>query len=176
MTEILNEHLKEILTRLFHGYIEDRKPGYKSGGVFYHAGIDERGEDSEDHNIRIHLMEDGSDVGLYQFYIEDDFLVVADYFEREDVYGKYTNHEFDEIYDVILNWSDWMYLLKLLKLENAYAYVAIDSRYITHKDLMCRLGWDDKRIKDNFPNTPMDSYDKVKYYPLVKVFEIEKTL
>lgn len=126
--------------------------------------------------IGLFLMDKGDDVGTYQFYFEDGQIVVADYFDRDQVYGKHDEDTFNTQYDVGLSFENITYIFTALEEYNAKAYLSVESRMITHRELMDRKGWYDRRIKKYFPDARPDELDRVKYYPLDKILKIEETI
>lgn len=172
-----NGYISETLSPMFDKVLTKKLPGYAfSSSMFCHAGIDELGDDTGETTC-LYWVEPHDDVGTYQFFITDGQLVVADYFDKNYVYGTYSNaQEFDAQYDLGADYSLIMIMIEMLSDHKAYAYLSLDSEYIDHRELMSRSGWNDRRIKKHFPNVQLCEIDHVKYYPLNQVLAIEKTI
>lgn len=76
------------------------------------------------------------------------------------------------IYQLVFNISR---ICQIFFIENnGYAYIGIDSHFITHEELMKREGWTDRRIKKEFGIMPLDELDRVRYYRLNEVIAKEQ--
>ena len=132
--------------------------------------------DNEEDNIsKLMLCDPADDIGTYQFYYNDmRGVVVANYFDSSIVYGEYKDgNQFEADYDLPITFDEIEGLLHLLYLENASAYIGIDSKYIDHSELLSRNGWTDRRIKKEFGIVPKCECDRVSYYRLNEVIEKE---
>lgn len=173
-----NGKLSKKLSSIFDKHVEMYMPGYTVGSAIYcHSGIDELGEQLGTESPRLYWSDKG-EVGTYQFYIKDDELYVADYFDEEYIYSTHSLKDyesFDTQYDVVVTMAEIILILNKLIEHNAYAYMIIEPKMIGHKELMMRTGWNDRRIKKHFGIVPADEHDYEQYYSFVKVLEVETT-
>ena len=172
-----NSKLQDVLSSRIDLFIKSIGKGFSlSSAMYCHSGIDELGEQgNETHNI-IQWCDKDSDIGTYQFWLDGNKIVVADYLDEAHVYGQYSRDEFDLLFDVGLCFDELKFILDVMVEHNAYCFLELDSEYLNHKELMARTGWYDKRITKYFPNVVHDEHDREKYYPLTRILEIEQSL
>ncbi|MGX5091015.1 hypothetical protein ACWKXX_07580 [Enterobacter sp. UPMP2061] len=133
-------------------------------------------DNEEDRQSKLMLCDPADDIGTYQFYYDDmRGVVVANYFDSSIVYGTYKDgKQFEADYDLPITFDEIEGLLHLLYLDNASAYIGIDSKFIDHSELLARDGWTDRRIKTEFGIVPKCELDRVSYYRLNEVIQKEQ--
>ncbi|BEN31418.1 hypothetical protein QZP90_18065 [Serratia marcescens] len=164
-----NARINSILSTLVDSYITNmiEPTGYSTHVTMY--------IDNEDEESKLLLIDPESDTGTYRFYKKDGALVVTDYFDSDVVYGVYKDEmQFNTDYDLPVSFQHISDLLDIFIENNGYAYIGIDSHFITHEELMKREGWTDRRIKKEFGIMPLDELDRVRYYRLNEVIAKEQ--
>ncbi|WP_394520909.1 hypothetical protein C1N60_11965 [Pantoea sp. SGAir0184] len=150
------------------GYIKKNMVGYMSTSVCVLNTDDEN-------QSKLYLCDKDSDVGTYQFSInEEDSVVVSDYFDEDEVFGTYGLYEgskFNKDFDLNIKFNNIVYFLSLLQQEKAYMYINIDDDMIQHQNLIMRKGWTDRRIKQVFGIKPYEFGER--WYSLLDVLKEE---
>lgn len=156
-----------------------KERGYMFSSTMYSScGIDHFG-DTNEYTPMLHLEEKDNE-GSYSFSLENNTITVYDYIhfwndeENLPLAVIDSKEEFDKQFNIFgLEYEDLMFILSTFNNHKVFGYLTIDSYTIDHLELLKRLGWNDRRIKEVFGIVNRNEFDMVQYYPLHEVLLIE---